>query len=370
MKISGSKLIPLSVVPLALLILNGCSEAPARTATSQTAIQKIERPVQIMLLDDSQQTNVRRFSGVLEATNTAHLAFKVPGTIAAILVKTGDSVEKGQLLARLDPHDYQVNVIELKARQAEAEAAFQLAKAELKRVKQAIADDAISQVNLDRAKSGYKRSLAMRDVMTQNLQKAQDALAYTELKAPFSGVIGSKAQQAFEQTAPGNPLFSLHQLGEMKAVIDVPENLMLALDPQQAAQVSWHGETKAIMASLSAKDALADPIKQTYQVEFVLNQTTKALPGKAVSVEVGFDAKSASFCVPYGAIINEGSKKSVYLIKEHRAVKTPVTLDSLQSNSACLTGALSAGDAVVTAGVHYLKADQVVSYTVTKAFSY
>ena len=218
---------PRLILASAFLLATGCSESPLVQESESHAVNtEYQRPVQVLLLDDSQQNNVRHFSGVLEATKTAHLAFKVPGTIEAILVSTGDSVVKGQVLAQLDPHDYQVTVVELKARLAEANAGHDLAKVELERVKTAIADDAISQVNLDRAQSGYKRSLAMVNVMTQNLQKAQDALSYTQLTAPFSGVIGAKNQQTFEQTAPGTALFSLHQLGNMKAVIDVPENLM------------------------------------------------------------------------------------------------------------------------------------------------
>lgn len=368
MQISRSSLTYLSLTPIALLMLNGCGQAPAMT--SQTASQKLDRPVQVMFLDDSQQSNVRHFSGVLESNHTAHLAFKVAGTIEQILVNTGDSVEQGQVLARLEPHDYQVNVIELKARKAEAEAAYQLAEVELARVKQAIADDAISKVNLDRAQSGYNRSKAMLQVVEQNLQKAEDSLAYTELKAPFSGVIGAKNQQAFEQTAPGNPLFSLHQLGQMKAVIDVPENLMHLFELNPNALVSWQDQPTAVKAHLTAKNTLADPIKQTYQVEFGLNQAVTALPGKTVKVEVTSSTDTASFCVPYGAITGEQQQHSVFVIKQHRAVKTAVSVNSLQANSACVTGELAVGDALVTAGVDYLKADQVVSHTVTKAFSY
>ncbi|MCL1145923.1 efflux RND transporter periplasmic adaptor subunit [Shewanella sp. 10N.261.52.F9] len=351
-----------------ILAATGCSETPI--SQEQDAQTHQHRPVQILLLDDSQQSNIRHFSGVLEATKTAHLAFKVPGTIEAILVKTGDSVVKGQVLAKLEPHDYQVTVVELKARLAEANAAHDLAKVELARVKTAIADDAISQVNLDRAQSGYKRSLAMVNVMKQNLQKAQDALSYTELTAPFSGVIGAKNQQTFEQTAPGTALFSLHQLGNMKAVIDVPENLMPQLQGSQQAQVHWYGQDKPYTASLSAMDTMPHPIKQTYEVEFVIAQSTTALPGKAVDVSVTFDSDTPSYCVPYGALVGKFESNSVYVVHEQTVIEKNVTVRSFGQNKACISGDLSQGDALVTAGVHYLKPNQRVTNTVAKAFSY
>ncbi|QFU23284.1 efflux RND transporter periplasmic adaptor subunit [Shewanella eurypsychrophilus] len=367
MTVSHSKLTKFVIAPLAVVIFTACSQAPAQIATAGS---KVERPVQVMILESTQQSNIKQFSGVLEATQTANLAFRVPGTIQDIFVKTGDNVEKDQILARLDPHDYQVNVVELQARLAEANAAHHLAKVELERVQQAIADDAISKVNLDRAQSGYQRSLAMVDVMTQNLQKSQDALDYTELKAPFSGVIGSKSQQTFEQTSPGISLFSLHQPNELKAMIDVPENLMNQLTLDQLASVHWHGAKTSLTARLSAMDTLADPIKQTYTVEFVIEQVTNALPGKAVNVAVSFNNNGASYCVPYAALIGEGADKSVYVVKEGTVIEKAVTLESLRSNSVCLSGELHTGDAIVTAGVHYLKPNQTVTNTLVKAFSY
>ncbi|EDQ00982.1 efflux RND transporter periplasmic adaptor subunit [Shewanella benthica] len=154
----------------------------------------------------------------------------------------------------------------------------------------------------------------MVDVVTQNLQKSQDALDYTELKAPFSGVIGSKSQPEFEQTSPGTSLFSLHQPNQLKAVIDVPENLMSQLVLDQLVLVNWHGAKTSLNARLSSVATLADPIKQTYTVEFIIDQVTNALPGKAVNV-----------------------------IKEGIVLEKAVTLEALRSNSVCLSGELHTG---------------------------
>ncbi|MFT5788292.1 MAG: RND family efflux transporter MFP subunit [Shewanella sp.] len=362
-----SKIVKFAVALLALVIIRACSQAPAKPSTD---LLKPERPVQVMTLTDQEQANTKQFSGVLEATQTASLSFKVSGTIDVILVKTGDKVEKGQVLARLDPHDYQVTVVELEARLAEANASNQLAKVELDRVKQAIADDAISQVNLDRAQSAYKRSLAMVQVVTQNLQKANDALAYTELVAPFSGVIGSQSLQTFEQTSPGVNLFSLHQPNKLKAVIDVPENLINKLAIGQLANISWYGKDKPFKAHLTEMNTLVDPIKQTYEVQFVIEQQADALPGKAVIVAVDVNDEKSSFCVPFAALKGKGDAQSVYLVKDQAISQQTVSIDSMHSNRVCISGNLHAGDAVVTAGVHYLEPSQAVVNTMTKAFSY
>ncbi|WOT06717.1 efflux RND transporter periplasmic adaptor subunit [Shewanella youngdeokensis] len=365
---STSKIAKLAVTPLALVMVTACNQAPSDTVSDSA---RAERPVQVMMLTDQHQANAKQFSGVLQATKAASLSFKVSGTIEAILVKPGDKVEQGQVLARLDPHDYQVTVIELEARLAEATAAHQLAKVELKRVKQAIADDAISKVNLDRAQSGYQRSLAMVDVVTQNLQKANDALRYTELVAPFSGVIGSKSQHAFEQTSPGAGLFSIHQPNQLKAVIDVPENLINKLTIAQPATVTWHGNDTPLSAKLTEMNTLADPIKQTYAVQFGIDQPqSNALPGKAVTVSVNLNSNGSSYCVPYAAIKGQGDDQVVYIVNNQKIEQKLISVESMHSNRVCISGDIKTGDAVVTAGVHYLSPLQAVVNTVTKTFSY
>jgi len=343
------------LAPLTALLLTSCSEVPAPKA------DKAPRPVQVIKLGKQSPNNLKRFSGVLEAADTANLAFKVPGTIEKILVKTGDKVTKGQVIARLDPHDYQVTVMELEARREEAKAAQALAEIELKRVKQATGDNAISAVNLDRAISGYKRSSAMVKVINQNLQKVQDALAYTELKAPFNGVIGNRFSEQFEQAVPGLPVFTLHQPDQLQAVIDVPENLMAKLSDTHTAVVSWYGTELPVSAQLKEVSTLPDPIKQTYTLTFLLDTTNAdLLPGKAIQLDVPFGHKEEGYCVPYSAIVNADMGSAVYVVKDGKAAQTHVDVTFVHANQACITGELQDGDQLVTAGTHFLKPGQQV----------
>lgn len=343
------------LAPLAAFVLTGCTEAPAKQA------DKSPRPVQVIELGAINQQGLKRFSGVLEAVDSANLAFKVPGTIEQVLVNTGDSVTKGQTIARLDPHDYQVTVMELEARLEEAKAAQALADIELKRVKQATGDNAIAAVNLDRALSGYKRSNAMVKVVRQNLQKAQDALSYTELKAPFEGIIGKRFNEKFEQVAPGVPVFTLHQPEQLQAVIDVPESLASQVSHATTAMVSWYDSEQAIPAQLTETSTLPDPIKQTYTLTYVLDKTSSnLLPGKAVELKIPYEKKENSYCVPYSAIVNTESGAGVFVVKEAKAVLHRVDIQSVHGSQTCITGNIQTGDKLITAGTHYLKPNQLV----------
>lgn len=372
------------IAPITAAILSGCTDAPAMTA------DKSPRPIQVIQLNALDSTSVKRFSGVLESADSANLAFRIPGTITEILFNAGDTILQGQVIARLDPNDYQVTVLELDARLAEAKAAHKLATIELKRVKQATRDNAIAEVNLDRAISGYERSKAMVQVVQQNLKKAQDALSYTELKAPFDGVIGHRFFEQFEQAAPGIPAFTLHQPNQLQAVIDVPENLANQFismkraqiqqrqsqdnnelqqtehTSQQQVNVSWYGSQQSIPATLKEISTIPDPIKQTFTVTFLLSNTDDSLlAGKAIQLDVPFQQMNNQYCVPYSSLISSNDQQSVFLVKDNIAVQTPISVNALNANKACITGELQAGDKVVTAGVHFLETGIQVGKTET-----
>lgn len=302
-----------SALALSSIVLVGCNQSTPLT------VIKTPRPIEVVELGVQQTHNLKTFSGTLQASNTADLSFRVPGTIHEIFVKEGQNVSKGQVIARLDPHDYKILVLETEARLSEAQAAHELAKSEYLRVQQATKDNAIAKVNLDRALSGYKRSAAMVNVVQQNLTRAKDALSYTALKAPFNGVIASRKFDQFEQAIPGISVFTLHQPNQLEAVIDVPENLVHLFKTNQTANISWYQENKTYSALLKEVSTQPHPIKQTYRVAFQLDvidvseKSVYLLPGKAVKVTVPFAHSSNTYCLPYSALIGEKGEQSVLL---------------------------------------------------------
>ncbi|MGF1701651.1 efflux RND transporter periplasmic adaptor subunit [Photobacterium makurazakiensis] len=349
------------LAPLSLLLLTACSDVTTELA------EKTPRPVQAIKLGDMSQLSVKQFAGVLEAKYSANLAFKVPGTIEEILVKTGDSVVKGQVIARLDPHDYQVTVLELEARLDEAQAAHALAAIELKRVKQASDDNAIASVNLDRAQAGYKRSAAMVEVVTQNLQKAQDALKYTSLTAPFNGVIGKRFSDEFEQAVPGIPVFIVHQPNQLQARLDMPESIMSNFNRGAPASVSWYGFEHNIPATIKEISTLPDIIKQTYTLVYALDteallaNNARVLPGKAVKVAIKFKQETGQYCIPYSAIfVDPTAGTAIFTIDNGIAQPKPVTVNTIQGQDVCVSGNIASGDVVIIAGTHYIKPDTVL----------
>ena len=347
-----NRLFKTTALGAATLALFGCNQ-------SQNTFTEPEspRPIQVVEVTGENTALNKSFSGIVQAKETASLSFRVPGTVDRVLVKKGDHVEKGQIIATLDPHDYQVSLEELQARMLEAKSAHKLAKAELKRVKQATDDDAIASVNLDRAISGYERSLSAVKVVEKNIQRAQDALAYTTLRAPFSGSIGEVRIDAFEQTLPGVSVATLQQDGQWEVDIDVPENMIRQFNLGQTAALSWYGSEQTYRANVAEIAPKKHLIKQTYPVTLAIDSISSELfNGKAVTVTTSFQPYQSSYCFPYSAILGEKKTLHVNVVRDAIVHTEPVSLQSIDSHQACVSGAFHQGDYVVISGTHYLQA--------------
>jgi len=342
-----------SIIAACLIPLIGCNDSQALVPTKEP------RPIQVIKVKTANEQAAKRFTGTLQSAESAAVAFRVPGTIQKILVKTGDYVEKGQPLASLDPHDYQVALEELQARALEAKSAHKLAKAELARVKQAIADDAIANVNLDRAISGYERSEAAVKVVEQNIRRAKDTLRYTQLRAPFSGVVATSNFDQYEQVLPGISVFTLHKPDLLEVEVDVPENLIHQFKPKQPAAISWYGEARSVAGQVTEISTLPDPIKQTYTVTYQLDGLNQELlPGKAVTLTTNLGSTQPTLCVPYSAIVKPLQQDLVFTIKDQTAHAVPVSVVSFNHQNACVQSQLNAGDYVVVSGAQYIQEGQ------------
>lgn len=337
----------LSTVALALF---GCNQ-------TQSSLQETtsSRPIQVIEVAGSSAELNKSFSGTVAAKEIADLSFRVPGTLTSVLVKKGDHVESGQVLARLDPHDYQVSLDELNARMLEAKSAHKLAKAELRRIKQATSDDAIASVNLDRAISSYERSVSAVKVVEKNIQRAKDALRYTELRAPFSGIVGEVKAEQFEQTTPGLSVVTLQQDNNWEVDIDVPENLIQDFTLGQNATFTWYGSEQLQVATVSEIAPKKHQLKQTYTVTLDVNsETAELFNGKAVTVTTQFAPKASSHCFPYSALVGEKASLHVNVVREETVRQESVNLNSIDAYQACVSGNFSQGDYVVISGSHYL----------------
>lgn len=337
------------------LLIFGCLEQPS------VGEEKAPRPVMVLPVSEVIDRETKTFTGVVQSAERSTLAFRVPGRIDEIPVKEGQLVKEGDLLGRLDPHDYELAVTLERARLKEAKAANKLALAEFKRIEKAARSNAVAAVKLERAESVQVRSGAIVDVVQQSLQKAENSLSYTRLTAPFGGVVGEIYPNVYEQVLPGVPILELHQPESIEAVIDVPERLIAKFGVGQFGTLSWYGSDHKIQAYVVEISSVPNPASRTYTVTFRIPEQTQGLvPGKSVVVSVPFDQTEDSIAIPYEALLQEDDQASVFIVEDSKAVLRSVEIVRFLEKRVCVRGRLDADTVLVIAGVHFLTDGQTV----------
>ena len=132
---------------LSFLVLAGCSEE------APPPVQDVTRPVKTMVIAGADAAGMRSFPARIEASARADLSFRIPGTVNELPVKEGDRLKTGDLVALLDPTDYQIV-------ENEKRATFEKTKKNFQRGKQLVSTGAISESDYDRLEAEFKKARA------------------------------------------------------------------------------------------------------------------------------------------------------------------------------------------------------------------
>ena len=335
------------------ILLTACTEeAPLPPPES--------RPVKTMLVGGDIAGDFRQFPGVVDAIQRADLSFRVQGKIIEILVREGDMVDKGQLLAKLDPTDYQIVLNDHKA-------SFNTAQANYERAKTLLEKGAISKVDHDKIRAEFFTAEA-------NLKAAEQDMKYTSLTATFPGYIARRHVENFEEVRRKQTVFTLQDVSELEIKVDVPETIMIqlrrAIEPGKVTRpkremYAVFNQIKDVKFPLTTKEVstTADPNTRTFQATLKMEhpKNYNVLPGMTATVfaEVlpteGDDA--VSVLLPVSAVVVETGKDPIVWILDEDTMTVsakPVTVGDMSTDSITVFG-IDAGQRVITAGAAFMR---------------
>jgi len=339
---------------LASSFLLAACEKPVETFVAAS------RPVKTIVIGGQATGDTRTFPAEVDAIQKADISFRVSGKIQKILVKEGDRVKKGQILAELDPTDFQIT---LKDRQAN----YTTAKANFDRAKELVAKGAISKVDHDNLRAQFHTAKA-------SLESAEQDLIYTKLKANFDGHIAKRYVENFEEVILSKKIFALQDISSLKIIVDVPENLMIAIDKNHNKDRALYAKFDTIKNKqfpLKFREATtkADPKTKTFKVTLTMaaSENYNILPGMTGTVFAEFflsESHSDTLTtLPVSAVIADNKKQAtVWIVDEKTMTVNPknVTAGLMIGNNMRVNG-LSPGDRVVIAGASFLRNDMKVT---------
>ena len=325
--------------------------------------EPIVRPVKTVTIGEDTTANTREFSGKVEASQRADLGFEVAGTIVEFPVDESAQVKQGDLLARLDPRDYQ-------ARFDAEQAKVSQQRAEYQRSLKLFEAEVI-------AKQELERKLRAFEVAKSRLRTAQKALDDTRLLAPFDGVVARKLAEARESVQAKQPVLTFQNASVLEVVLDVPERTMAGARPGLTnEEITERTQPRVVVSAVDGRSfparfveysTTADPVSGTYSVTVAFDRPddVNILPGMTakVIVRAARAGSGAERSIPASAVIADTSGETVVWIGDPESMavsRVTVKLGGLRGGSVTIASGLEDGQIVAVSGVHQLRPGMIV----------
>lgn len=408
---------PRRVLCLALtgMVAVGCSGPP-------TAPEPI-RPVRVVKVGDLQAISGRQFPGRAAAKDDVELSFQVAGPLVSLPVDVGSHVKKGDLIAAVDPRDFEAalasavgnlqraksnllamergarpeEIEQLKAELEQAQATYAQAAAEHQRNAKLVKTAAVTQSDFDISEARVKRTAAEVKAAEEGLRigmsgarpedldakraevraleaavsAAKNQLDYATLTSPLDGEVAACYVDNFQTVQAKQPIVRLLDVSAIEVTVQIPESL-IGLAPQVKKVVCRFDALpgQEFFGAVTKIGREASQTTRTYPVTVEIAQTddAKILPGMAAMVanapEDGAEAAAPDLIVPPGAVFTsaEGPESFVWVVDAgtKKVARRAVKTGELTPVGVKVVEGLAVGDVVVTAGVNSLREGQEV----------
>jgi membrane fusion protein (multidrug efflux system) len=316
-------------------------EKPQAAAPTKVTVQEIT---------SGNQAEVLRYSGTVEAENTVQVGFSVPGTVSSVLVNEGQIVHSGQLLASIDPTEY--------------DNALLIASAGLEQ-----AEDMYTRLNglYEKGSLPAKDYIDIKSKLAQakaNKNMAAKRVKDTKLYAPMSGIITAKLVEKGAMAAPGAPSFAIINTSKVYARVSVPESEIGKISKGQTANVSISTIGQELTGKIAIINPMADAATKSYSVKIQLaNGQGKILPGMIADAEISTGQNVGAITVPTKAVVRDADDITYVFVAsgDNKVVRKRITASGLKGDDVVISDGLQSGDRVVVSGQTKLKDGAAIS---------
>ena len=339
-------LVQLGVFQSARRIVPWCGAWLVSAAVAQASIQVPVTPAQVKAVGVGFELD-----GAVQPVRQSTVSAQASGRVATLMVKAGDKVRAGQLLATIEDQETQAGVQRSQAQVAQAQAELRNAQTNFNRTRELQAKGFISSAALDTADTQLKGAQAGRDQATAGARQSALAQGFTRVTAPFEGWVLQTQVEAGDLAVPGKPLLTLYAPLPLRAVVQVPVSRAASVRAAGVMEVLLPGADGVVQAvrpvsvtSVPTADAVSQTIE--WRLELPTEAAHNLLPGQQVRVRFGAGQTQRQL-VPAGAILRRGELTAVYVASDKGFVLKAVRLgaDHGAEGVEVLAG-LSAGERV------------------------
>jgi RND family efflux transporter MFP subunit len=329
-------------------------------AASISVAETPQAAVELATVTQGKSSSVLRLPGTVISTADAEIASELEGRLTWV-AEVGQQVAAGELVAVLDDH-----LLNLQLRNAFAEieriqADMDYNRRQVSRLERLAKQNNTAESELDEVRSRLRMLEQELNMAEVERDRTVYDLGRSHIKAPFPGVIVSRASTAGEYAEPGDPLVRLVNTSALEISVNAP--LRVGRFNDVGAQVQVEGGNERLMAPVRALIPVGDTRSRMMELRLSLKPGPWYI-GQAVTVELPDSAPTEALSVPRDALVLRDSEIYVYTVsKDNKAVKIPVTPGSGQGNRIAVQAELEAGDPVVVRGAERLREGQSVRVT-------
>lgn len=304
----------LTIVSASLIMVSCNNRDKALVADSLPAI-----PVKVSQITSNNNSPYLSVSGKIQAANSADLSTRIMGFVNKTHVKVGDKVRKGQLLISIHNSDLQAKRAQVNASITEAKAAFANAEKDYNRFKNLFNDNSASQKELDDITAHFEMAKARLEAANQMKNEVNAQFAYSNIKAPFNGVITNRMVKQGDMANPGMPLISMETPGNFEVIAMVPESEISKIQSNTKVKVNIKSIDKTISGTVSEVSTSAKHTGGQYLVKIALDNTDASLlSGMFTTVQFPVEKQTETtlLLIPKTAIVTHGQLSGVYTVSQ------------------------------------------------------
>ena len=298
------------------------------------------------------QVITHEFVARVEAAQSIDLSFEVDGVLAQLPVREGQAVDRGQLVAALDPTDFQLAV-------REAELEVQLASQDLERKRRLLARNGIAASLVEDAQS-------MLELQQVRLEQRRESLAKSRLAAPFDAQVARRYLDNHVQISAADPILRLNDLHELQVVAGIPEQLLVTVNTERVVSLEAafpFAPERRFPLTYRENRGEADAVAQTYEVSFSMQRPPdfNVLPGMTAAVRIGLRPPAGAPSLPRlpaaALVSGPDGRFFVWIVdRESKAVsRQPVEVGAPDALGIPVLSGLEEGVVVVAAGARQLQ---------------
>ncbi len=340
------------VVLLAIVFLPKILSSEGKSNSMTADRPDVSIPVKAHVITLETLSNSVFTTGTILANEEVELRSEISGKIINILFKEGSFVSKGDLLIKINDADLQAQLRRAKINDADLQAQLRRAESKLKlseekeaRQRQLRDGNLISQEEYDNTVSELNVNQADLDLIKAQIDK-------TEIRAPFSGIVGLRSVSVGSYVTTSTIIARLQNFNSLKVDFSIPERYSASVNTGDDLEFKISGSDKIFKANVYAIEPKIDPGTRTLQIRAICSSAYKELiPGAFANVELSLKETNDAILIPTVSIVPELKGQKVYLYKGGIVIPQNVQIGIREETRVQIVSGLNVGDTVITSGI-------------------